>query len=367
MEETGTDFICPQCSTPVSPSDLTCPHCGLDLNWDDVALFGAVAPMHLGEILDKTFRMLGKVFFRALPIVLILFVPVVGLLGEGSREFYGTIGRVLQETGGDPSAETVVAIFQSMALFGLALLFSILVSMAGELAVTLLVRQEFAKTRLTWTEAFKHALGMRYVRGLGVALLETLVIAGIFGIPIGVLVLTGNGVVIALLGLLTVPVLLVLAVFLLIRWSMAFTIVACEEEGVIAALNRSWSLVAGNWWRVFGILLLLGVLANVAIGIITTPVSMVMLWDFYGEYFRMLGSIGHGDPDPAAIGRMVSSMGIGVGISGALNLMLLGLARPVYTTVLYFDLRARNGEFASPHHTPTSGAMPSSDTNPKGV
>ncbi len=367
MEESANEFVCPQCATPVSPSDPVCPNCGLDLNWDDAAHFGAIVPMQLADIFDKTFRMFGKVFFRSLPIVLILFVPVVALLGEGSREFYGTIGRVMQEKGADPSTEAIFTIFRSMALFGLALLFSILVSMAGELSIILLVRQEFAKAHLTWTDAFKNALGVRYVRGLGVALLQVLVVGAIFGVPIGLLLLTGNGVVIALLGLLTIPVLLALVVFLLIRWSMAFTVVACEEEGVAAAMHRSWSLVAGNWWRVFGILLLLGVLANFAIGILTTPVSMVALWDFYREYFQMLGSIGHGEPDPAAIGRMISSMGIGVGISGALNMMLLTLVRPVYTTVLYFDLRARSGEFASQPPAPPSGSTFASDPNPKGA
>ncbi len=358
MEDPRNEFICPECGTPVTQSDHVCPQCGLDLNWDDAVLFAAVAPMQVAEIFDQTFRKFGAVILRALPLILILFVPVAALLGVGSREFYGTVGQVMQEKGADMSTEAAMAIVRSLGVFGLALLFALLMSMAGELAVTRLVRYEYARDRLPWTEAFKNAFGIRYFRGLGVALIEVVAVVGIFGIPLGLLLMTGSGVVIALLGLLTVPLLLAIVAFLLIRWSMAFTVVACEDEGVVAALRRSWDLLTGNWWRVFGILVLLGILANVAIGILTTPVSMVALGDFYGEYFKMLGSIGHGEPDPAVIGRMLSSMGIGVGISGALNMMLLTLMRPVYTTVLYFDLRARNGEFASTAPAPPSGAPP---------
>ena len=356
MEDSNNEFICPECGTVVTQSHAVCPKCGANLDWGDAVLFAGIAPMQLGDIIDKSFRMTGTVFLRALVIVLILLVPAAVLLGEGSLEFYGTLGKMAQNEAFSTSTAFLPALLEAMGIFALALTLSLLLGLAGELAVTLLVRSELARSKMSWTEALGGAFKLRYLRALCVMLLQAAAIAGIVVVPFGLLILSRNGIIIALLGLLMLPLLIGLVIFLVIRWSMAFTTVACEDSGAIAAMNRSWFLIAGNWWRVFGILLLFGVLANFAVGIITTPVSLIALWDFYREYFKMLGTIGHGQPDPASIGRMLSSMGFGVGVSAALNMMLLTLVKPVYTTVLYFDLRARNGEFAArpPERSPSN-------------
>src|SRR5262249_60338781 len=49
---------------------------------------------------------------------------------------------------------------------------------------------------------------------------------------------------------------LVLTVWIWIRFSLAAPAVILEGAGPIAALRRSWQLVRGSWWRVFGISLL---------------------------------------------------------------------------------------------------------------
>ncbi len=347
MNETSTEFFCPECGTPVAKTDLQCPRCGIALEWDETAHFAAIQPMQLGDIFDKTFRMFGKVFVRALPVVAIFLVPVAVILGAGSHEFYATLGRLMEQNMQNAGTEELLVMFRAMALFFLALGIAALMGMVVELSVTLLIRQEFAGSRLAWTEAFKKAIGIRFLRALGVAVLQLCAAGCVVVVPIGLLLIAGSGALMAVLVVLLFPVVFALAIYLVIRWSMAFTAVACEEESVIGAFGTSWRLVYGNWWRVFGILLLFGVIANFAVGIVTTPISMITLWDFYREYFRMLGTIGHGQPDPAMVGRMLSSMGVGVGVSAALNMMLLALVKPVYTTVLYFDLRSRTGEFLS--------------------
>lgn len=48
---------------------------------------------------------------------------------------------------------------------------------------------------------------------------------------------------------------------------LAFSLYVCviENKKGMDALKRSWNLVKGNWWQVFGRLLLLGIIANVII------------------------------------------------------------------------------------------------------
>jgi hypothetical protein len=77
-------------------------------------------------------------------------------------------------------------------------------------------------------------------------------------------------------------------------------------------------LVNGSWWRVFGILLLIGILVSIFASIISYPLLFLSLWLF-----------GH------VAGQIVS---------GILNFCIYALITPVSLiayTLLYYDLRIR--------------------------
>jgi len=57
----------------------------------------------------------------------------------------------------------------------------------------------------------------------------------------------------AALGLLAVTA---IGVFLAVRFILISAVASGEPVGPIAILRRSWDLTAGNWWRLFGFLLL---------------------------------------------------------------------------------------------------------------
>lgn len=192
---------------------------------------------------------------------------------------------------------------------------------------------------LPWRTALRDAMSVRYLRVLGVALVQIVAVGGTFIAAMMFAVLSTGLVLLALL------IAAGFAAFLLIRWSLAFTTVGCENAGVSASFRRSWFLVKDEWWRVFGILALMTILLNFAIALITTPISMIASWDFYKEYFRVLGSAGKGQPDPTLVLRAMRSMGLGIGVAASISMMLQTLVKPIYTTVLFFDLRARNREF----------------------
>lgn len=120
-----------------------------------------------------------------------------------------------------------------------------------------------------------------------------------------------------LLGLL---LLVVPGIFLAVRLSMTIPALVLERLGPGQAYGRSWSLVAGNWWRTFAVLLL----------------TMLIL-----TIFTMVigGGIG------AALGAAApDAQGLAAVVVTAVNILVYVLLYPVVAailTVLYYDLRVR--------------------------
>ncbi|WP_245641930.1 glycerophosphoryl diester phosphodiesterase membrane domain-containing protein [Nonomuraea candida] len=68
------------------------------------------------------------------------------------------------------------------------------------------------------------------------------------------------------------------------RFAFASAAVVLEGRGPVDAMRRSWNLVTGDFWRVFGILLLTSVLVGLVSSILTVPFTLA------GTLFGMLGA-----------------------------------------------------------------------------
>ncbi|MBB2996602.1 glycerophosphoryl diester phosphodiesterase membrane domain-containing protein [Paeniglutamicibacter cryotolerans] len=64
------------------------------------------------------------------------------------------------------------------------------------------------------------------------------------------------------------------ATFLSVRLLFAPAAIVAEAVGAFASLKRSWVLTRGSWWRLFGIVLLCGLVVGVAVSVLTTPLSL---------------------------------------------------------------------------------------------
>ena len=124
-----------------------------------------------------------------------------------------------------------------------------------------------------------------------------------------------------------------------------------DESGVMASFGRSALLVSNYWWRTFGILLLFSLLVGFAQSLISTPLMFLAMWDFYSAMFQSMASSGKEAVDPAMISQMMSKVGYAVGIYVVFSTIFTMLIEPVYRSVMYFDLRARRGEFTE-HESP---------------
>jgi hypothetical protein len=110
----------------------------------------------------------------------------------------------------------------------------------------------------------------------------------VFLIELGVLVLAvGPGVLLAVASaptaavvlafVLGIPVALVVAVYLYVAFALAPAAIVLERQRVLSSLRRSRELVKGAWWRTFGILLLVNVIAQFLAGILAVPFTVLTL------------------------------------------------------------------------------------------
>jgi hypothetical protein len=92
----------------------------------------------------------------------------------------------------------------------------------------------------------------------------------------------------------------------------------------------------------------MGMMVSFAASIIMTPFYLIFLWDFFQAYFEAISSMTSGTADPAIFVSMVKSLGFGIGILSGISSIIQLVVTPLYSVVMYFDLRARKGEFSQP-------------------
>jgi hypothetical protein len=75
-------------------------------------------------------------------------------------------------------------------------------------------------------------------------------------------------------------------IYLYVSFALAPAITVLEKQGVVASLRRSHRLVKGAWWRTFGILLLVNVIAYFLNGVLSVPFivgSLAVAWAVGGS------------------------------------------------------------------------------------
>jgi hypothetical protein len=129
------------------------------------------------------------------------------------------------------------------------------------------------------------------------------------------------------LGVVAIIAAIPVAFWLVILFSLATPALMLENARVGRAFGRSRRLVAGSWWRIFGITLLAGLIATVVALVITTPFT------YFGGGFDQLTST---QPVPPTITELVLST-IGGIIAGTLTEPFAAAV----TVLLYTDQRMR--------------------------
>lgn len=115
------------------------------------------------------------------------------------------------------------------------------------------------------------------------------------------------------------------SIFFMVSWALAPLAVMTEDRGGIAGLARSQRLVRGSWWHTLAALLVL------ILAVLILPSLIV---------FGMLGFLFQNLLSQALIGIVINAFTTPLFAAGQI--------------ALYFDLRARKGEFIGPSNVRTA-------------
>ncbi|MEX2189822.1 MAG: hypothetical protein WEB33_03880, partial [Bacteroidota bacterium] len=263
---------------------------------------------------------------------------------------FSQMGALADFDAADAESGFYPALFEFLAWLLLGLVLFFLGTIGAMVAITKVSCAEMSGQPLSWQEALQSAFAVPFFRIVAQYILMGIGFGILVGIPYGLIAagIAAESVGLGLFGGLLLMALIPGVIYLAINFAFLVPATVWESETTIGAFSRSWDLVRGNWWRTLGILILMSLVVSFAISIIMTPLSLIALWGFFQSYFEMLGSLGDGEPDPAIARDMLASFGFAFGLVNAVSSLAQVMVAPLYTVVMYFDLRARNGEFGQP-------------------
>jgi len=276
--------------------------------------------MGLGEILDAAFTLYRRDIRTFLLATAVVVIPVQ--IAAGVINVNSDFGRVLQQlllTGTYAPDEVVGTVVDSLPPLLLV------AGVVGQI-FTLLVRVGLLRvgaSRYVGSSTGVGAALREGARRLPAALVNQLLAALIWLAPFlvvaafaGAALALENIALGAVAGVLTLPA-AIASIFLYIRLSLSLPALVVEEVGPVAALRRSWQLVRGRWWPIFGTLLLAGLVLSVVTGALAgIPTIFVLDTSFAVQ---------------TAVGT----------VTGILGLLIAEPVNAVVVLLLYLDSRIR--------------------------
>ena len=247
-------------------------------------------PLSVGEMLDAGFRLFRARFGTLVACVVVPVVPLTIL---------GTI--IIAST--DPDAFDVNATSTDSGAALAGFLISIFLQSAGAALAVAACFKAISAAYLGERASFGDSLA--YALRRFIPLMVAYVVIVIITIPGFIL-------------------LIIPGIWLSVKLCMAFPAVIFERAGPFRSIGRSWKLTADNWWRVFGTLVvvfLIAMVVNFALG-------------------AVLGIVAAGSDSISEVAFAV--------LNTVITLLTYMLTYPLWAavmTVIYYDLRVRNEGF----------------------
>jgi Membrane domain of glycerophosphoryl diester phosphodiesterase len=154
----------------------------------------------------------------------------------------------------------------------------------------------------------------------------------VLGLLVLVLAVAKIGVAAVALAVIGFIALIPVTIWISVRLIVAVPAVVLEQVSPVAALRRSWQLVQGNWWRMFGIYLLTAVVVGVIAAVIEIPFTVAKV------------AIAGGGSPLVGLASTAAPNLLAVIIGGIGALIATTITRPISAGVivlLYADLRMR--------------------------
>lgn len=315
-------------------------------------MFDKNKPMLLGDLFSVGFNLIKKTFIRNAIIAIVFLIPSGIIMVYGFHTFLTvmvhSIKTLKDNTTGHAAPSQVMNMIGGMLIYYSSFTIYFLAHLGVVIGITKIGTDAMQGERTSLADAFRKIFSVTYLRSLGQVFLLSFVLAGATICAIFMFAIAGIGKMIVLKIMAGVLILgaVIFVVYLWFRWYFAFFSIVCEDKHVIESFSKSSFLVKHNWWRVFGIVLLLGILIQFAISIISTPLSFVFMWNFMSKYSTMALSSGNfTHSNPAAALEMMRSLAVWLGVVMIITGILKALVSPLFKIALYFDLRIRKHEF----------------------
>lgn len=235
-------------------------------------------PLAVGEILDGAVSTMRTHWRTVLGISLTVavFTEIVVVLLQG----FVLEDAASSDALNDPSAsvgELTRALGDTLLSSGVILLIALLGTIVATALLTTVTSRAVLGKSVTTAEAWRDARP-QLAKLFGLTFLLPLIgiaVVAVGALP-GILVaLAGGGdggVALAVLGGMAASV---VAIWLMVRFSLASPALMLEKQSILKSVSRSAKLVRGSWWRVFGIQLLATIIANVVASIIVIPFTFL--------------------------------------------------------------------------------------------
>ena len=114
-----------------------------------------------------------------------------------------------------------------------------------------------------------------------------------------------------------------------VRFTLTAPVTAAEDIGPLAILRRSWDMTAGNWWRLFGFLIVF---------LIGAGILILATYSIFGLLARTL----FGELEPFTVGSLLVSLAAEIVQAGAYVVLMVMLAR------LYLQASIRGAQASVP-------------------
>ncbi|MET1017574.1 MAG: hypothetical protein ABWX76_12185 [Leifsonia flava] len=238
-------------------------------------------PLSFGTLLGAPFQMLKRnpkaTFGSALLIQGIVGVATIAAIVPFTLWIVGRVDNASVEDQSEVIAGSVgLGILVGVVLFAVSLLASALLQGVIVLEAARATLGEKLTLGALWKRVLPRVLplvGWLLLLGIGftlalafLVLIAVLIFAqgeGFLGLGIAYSVLAGIG-------------LLVLSVWIYTKTLLVPCAIVLERLGILAAVRRSWVLVRGAFWKVFGVNLLVAVIVNTIAQIVTAPLSILV-------------------------------------------------------------------------------------------
>ncbi|MGW2956035.1 glycerophosphoryl diester phosphodiesterase membrane domain-containing protein [Streptomyces eurythermus] len=236
-------------------------------------------PLGVGEILDGAVSTMRTYWRSVLAISLaVALLTETGLVLLQGFVLDDALANASLDSATATPGEVLRSLRDTMVGTGLLTVVSAAATIVATALLTTITSRAVLGKPVSTGEAWREARP-RLLKLCGLLILLGLIVFGVLaaGALPGFLVLISSrsdtaGAALMALGILGAAV---VAIWLSIRYYLAAPALMLERQGVRKSMSRSARLVRGSWWRVFGIQLLAGLIANIVSAVVTIPFAVI--------------------------------------------------------------------------------------------